>query len=131
MPAAIDASHFRRALPHLANCFKELGDGRIEKLTRSYGTQAGSAKYNLKAQLRDAERTGQKLVSLEEYRKAQADRKKKAAPSPHVSEHNLSGDSDPSAAVVIGPSLAEEDVAYGLEVLPKLMHLQTVQLLKG
>jgi len=142
MPAAIDSSHFRRALPFLANCFKELGDGRVEQLTRSYGTQAGSAKYNLAAQLREAERSGKKVMSLDDYRKAQAARKiKLAAPSPVPSERAPSdrgGDAEeetrrpteapnPSSAI----SLTEADVSYGLEVLPKLMNLQTVQLMKG
>eukprot|EP00931_Biecheleriopsis_adriatica_P034045 TRINITY_DN19707_c0_g1_i1.p1 TRINITY_DN19707_c0_g1~~TRINITY_DN19707_c0_g1_i1.p1 ORF type:complete len:1640 (+),score=433.33 TRINITY_DN19707_c0_g1_i1:58-4977(+) len=127
MPAAIDASHFRRALPHLATCFRQLGDGKVEALTRSYGTQAGSAKYNLKAQLREAERKGQKVVSLEDFRKQEAERKKKAV-SPCPSEAP-SEEAAPAVGSALG--LTEADVAFGLEVLPKLMNLQTVQLMKG
>jgi len=135
MPAAIDASHFRRALPHLAACFKQLGDGKVEALTRSYGTQAGSAKYNLKAQLREAERKGQKILSLEDYRKAQAERKLRVPIATGPSSEAPSDEAPPSLAVQAVPisamSLTEADVAYGLEVLPKLMNLQTVQLMKG
>mmetsp|Transcript_56541 Transcript_56541/g.143008 ORF Transcript_56541/g.143008 Transcript_56541/m.143008 type:complete len:1723 (+) Transcript_56541:60-5228(+) len=139
MPAAIDSSHFRRALPYLAHAFKELGDGRVEQLTRSYGTQAGSAKFNLAAQLREAERSGQKIMSLDDYRKAQAARRNKlAVPSPAPSEAASSehGDGEgrrpleaPNPTSAVG--LTEADVSYGLEVLPKLMNLQTVQLMKG
>jgi len=123
MPAAIDASHFRRALSHLADCFKQLGDGHVEKLTRSYGTQAGSAKYNLKAQIREAERNGGKIMSLDDYRKEQQERKKARLPPPGE-DKTLSC---PGGTL----GLTEQDMAYGLEVLPKLMNLQTVQLMKG
>jgi len=139
MPAAIDSSHFRRALPYLARCFKELGDGRVEKLTRSYGTQAGSARYNLSAQLREAERSGQKVMSLDEYRKAAAARKAKAsAPTPTPSQAAPASEQAPEGGQPAAPDappksvgLTEEDVSFGLEVLPKLMNLQTVQLMKG
>lgn len=134
LPAAIEASHFRRALPLLADCFRQLGDGHVEKLTRSYGTQAGSAQYNLRAQLREAERTGRKLMSLDDYRKEQAERKMRAAkPSPPSSDAGEDNGYPPAAAISAGSALGltQEDVAYGLEVLPKLMNLQTVQLMKG
>jgi len=141
MPAAIDAEHFRRALPYLAECFRQLGDGRIEKLTRSFGTQAGSAKYNLKAQLREVERKGEKVMSLEDFRKAEIERKRKlavpsvpaAATSPRsdVGEAGNQAQQPPKQLVGGSFSIAEDDVAFGLDVLPKLMNLQTVQLMKG
>ena len=81
MPAAIDSSHFQRALPLLAACFKELGDGRVADITRSYGTQAGSGKFNLNAQFREAERKGLKIMSMAEFRAQKAAPVKEAAPA--------------------------------------------------
>jgi len=147
MPAAIDASHFRRALPYLANTFKDLGDGRVEELTRSFGTQAG-ANMNVFARQREAERKGKHLMSLDEYRKEQAERRKKAHLHPTASEQPDSSAASaptPSPEVPAGSneavpastplpsavSLTEEDMSFGLDVLPKLMNLQTVQLMKG
>merc|ERR1712187_493698 len=113
MPAAIDASHFRRALFHLAHCFKQLGDGRVEKLTRSYGTQAGSAKYNMRAQIREAERNGGKILSLEDYKKQQSQAKEEAL---HVKKQGAEGGHSIHAPVG-SLRLTEDDMAFGLEVL--------------
>ncbi|CAE7949736.1 ubc14 [Symbiodinium sp. KB8] len=125
LPLAIDARHFRRALPYLAECFRQLGDGRVEAATRSYGTQAGNGIKSLRANLRELQRTGQKMLSLEEYKKQKA-QPEKEKPKPEA-------EAEKTQPVGLRPaaSLTEADVAYGLEVLPKLMNLQTVQLMKG
>mmetsp|Transcript_69398 Transcript_69398/g.165336 ORF Transcript_69398/g.165336 Transcript_69398/m.165336 type:complete len:958 (-) Transcript_69398:175-3048(-) len=125
LPLAIDARHFRRALPYLAECFRQLGDGRVEAATRSYGTQAGNGIKSHRANLRELQRKGQKMLSLEEYKKQKA-QPEKEKPKPEAEEEK-------TQPVGLRPtaSLTEADVAYGLEVLPKLMNLQTVQLMKG
>ena len=134
LPVAIDASHFRRALPYLAESFRQLGDGRVEAATRSYGTQAGAGGAgSLRASLRELARSGKKMVSLEEYKRQQADSKTKPSIAPAAAPAADPAADPAAAAPELRPvaSLTEADVAYGLEVLPKLMNLQTVQLMKG